>query len=54
MTDIIIENGTGIVMMTYRDDGKDEVLLVSSKSSILQKKLRIPRSYKKALRALSI
>ena len=52
MTDKIIEDKDGIVLMTYQDDGIDQVTLISSKSSILQKKIRTPRSVKKAIRLL--
>lgn len=53
MTDIIVEDETGIISMTWRDDGINQVTLISSKSSVLQKKIKLPSSYKKALRILS-
>lgn len=53
MTDTIIEDKSGIVLMTYQDDGINQVTLISSKSSILQKKVKVPSSYKKAIRLLS-
>jgi len=53
MTDTIIEDESGVVLMTHQDDGINQVTLISSKSSILQKNIKVPSSYKKALRLLS-
>jgi hypothetical protein len=53
MTDTIIEDESGVVLMTHQDDGINQVTLISSKSSILQKKIKVPSSYKNALRLLS-
>ena len=51
MTDVVVEMPDGRKIGYYIDDGKDQVTLVTGKSSILTRKMR-KVNIKKALKAL--